>query len=150
MDAVTGEHDVDETTVPRSRLRAAWDAPAVTAPAVPKVTAAPAAPAVHRVVRDTPEPARPALRRTAPTLEGRIAPWAVPPADAPPPSRPAAGTARGWGRDPEPATPVAPRHRQRAHAAYAPTEGAVDLNPEQPTPLTDPPRRSVWRKLAGR
>lgn len=132
--------DVDGDTVPRSRLLAAWGP---REPAAPAVAAAPAGPAALAaptvaplVVRDAPEPARTAERRTGPDLEHRIAPWAVP---APPVT----------GSAPDPATAPAPaaagsRSRTQRHAMYAPPRGAVDLAPERPTPLTDPPRRGLW------
>ncbi|MGG5259060.1 hypothetical protein [Phycicoccus avicenniae] len=143
-DAPEVPEDVDGDTVPRSRLRAAWGPPE--------------APAPTPVVRDAPEPARPATRRTGEGLEQRIAPWAVPasgrgdtaPADGPGPPRPQSPTATEGPTDAPARTPLvesAPRAgtvsrtRTERHAMYAPPRDAVDLAPERPTPLTDPPRR---------
>ncbi len=149
----TGE-DVDGDTVPRSRLRAAWGPPE------PGPTLRPPGAAV----RVAPEPARPAVRRTGPELEQRIAPWAVPDPGATVPTADPGGARAPDGRE-EPegteavsgaaaAPPPTSRWRRRVvsrtradrHAAYAPGSAAVDLTPERPTPLTDPPRRGFWRR----
>ncbi len=128
------DEDADGDTIPRSRLRAAWDQPEEQAPLR---------------VHDAPERARAAVRHTGPSLEQRIAPWAVP----------AAPTSGGTAEEPAPGEPADPtpggRHERRErreasgtradrHAVYAPPEGAVDLAPSRPTPLTDPPRRRLW------
>ncbi|QIM19975.1 hypothetical protein G7075_00565 [Phycicoccus sp. HDW14] len=151
---VGGVHDVDGDTIPRSRLRAAWGPPeSGTHP--PPTTAAPpttpvAAPPPAPMVRDAPEPARAAARRTGPDLEHRIAPWAVPSAAPAPPGTPDA-PAPGHTAPAHAAPAPASRSRTRAHARFAPPRGAVDLAPERPTPLTDPPRRRFWpwRRSAG-
>ena len=133
------DEDADGDTIPRSRLRAARDQ---TTPEPPLR------------VRDAPEPARAAVRSTGSGLEQRIAPWAVPPAP-----EPGEQTTEGRGepgpaekeparKEPESAARRrAWRHRPERHAAYAPPEGAVDLEPSRPTPLADPPRRRFRRWL---
>ncbi len=134
-DVAEPDEDADGDTIPRSRLRAARDQP----PPEPPVR-----------VRDAPEPARPAVRSTGSGLEQRIAPWAVPPAPQPGEQAsveeaegdPAAATA---GTPESPPRRRSSRHRPDRHAAYAPPEGAVDLEPSRPTPLADPPRRRFWR-----
>ncbi len=156
MDGVDGLDEVDETTIPRSRLRAVVEA--TRAERVVPVVSAP------RVVRDAPEPPRTAARRTGASLDVRIVPWAVPPADLPapaPPSAPAAAPAppapapdrpRGTRPSEVSAAPLSPaaRPRPQRHLGYAPSVGAVDLSPERPTPLTDPPRRGVLARLRRR
>ncbi|QKE83759.1 hypothetical protein [Arthrobacter sp. NEB 688] len=156
-----GLDEVDETTIPRSRLRAVVEA----------TREQPA-----RVVRDAPEPPRTASRRTGAPLDVRIAPWAVPPAEvapgdpvaptapavpagappAPAAAPPSASTASPPSAASRPsqvsAAPVSPAARPRParHLGYAPADGAVDLSPERPTPLTDPPRRGVLDRLRRR
>lgn len=154
MDGVDGLDEVDETTIPRSRLRAVVEA-ARAEPVVP----------APRVVRDAPEPPRAAARRTGASLDVRIVPWAVPPADlpAPAPSAPPAAAApvppasqpdrpRGTRPSEVSAAPPSPaaRPRPQRHLGYAPSVGAVDLSPERPTPLTDPPRRGLLDRLRRR
>lgn len=147
-------HEVDGDTIPRSRLRAAWGPPE--APAAP-APVAPDAPRPATVVRDAPEPARPAERRTGPDLEHRIAPWAVPspaaPASTNPSPAPSAPSPAHAPQAPEraPRDGALSRSRARSHARFTPPRGAVDLAPERPTPLTDPPKRRFWpwRRSAG-
>ncbi|MBT9256432.1 hypothetical protein KMZ32_13455 [Phycicoccus sp. MAQZ13P-2] len=91
-------------------------------------------------------------------------PWAVPPADlpapaptatpatAPAPPAPLPDRPRGTRPSEVSAAPLSPaaRPRPQRHLGYAPSVGAVDLSPERPTPLTDPPRRGVLARLRRR